>query len=171
LVTLGILLRRVRAFAAAEPTAFVWIYPKSLAGSGYPASRGQVAWLDRHGIDSILSLTEDPLPDSWLTPSMNYMHIPMRDHEPPEQLSLSAAAERIETELGSGRTVLVHCQAGKGRTMCAIAAYLIRSKGMGATEAIAILRGLRAGAVERRQEESLQRFASSLAGANSGRDP
>jgi protein-tyrosine phosphatase len=63
---------------------------------------------------------------------MNYMHIPMRDHDPPEQESLAAAVERIETELKSGRVLLVHCQAGRGRTMRAIGAYLIKSKGMGA---------------------------------------
>lgn len=166
-MTLGILLRRARALAADEPTAFVWVYPRRLAGSGYPASRGQVAWLGRQGIDSILSLTEDPLPESWRPPSMDYMHIPMKDKEPPEQKSLAAAAERIETELDSGRIMLVHCQAGKGRTMCVIGAQLIRSKGMGADEAMGFLRSLRPGAIESRQEESLREYARSLGRANS----
>jgi atypical dual specificity phosphatase len=162
MVKAGILLRRARALAADEPTGFAWIYEGKLAGSGYPASKSQVVWLGRKGINSILSLTEDPLPDSWLQKSMNYMHIPMQDHEPPDQASLASAAARIESELASGRVVLVHCQAGIGRTMCAIGAYLVMSRGMGAEEAMAFLRGIRPGAVERRQEASLREFASAL---------
>ena len=168
MVKAGILLRRARALAADEPTSFVWIYEGELAGSGYPASKSQVAWLSRKGINSILSLTEEPLPDSWLKSSMNYMHIPMRDHEPPDQASLASAAARIESELASGRVVLVHCQAGIGRTMSAIGAYLIRSKGMGADEAMAFLRGIRPGAVEQRQEASLREFASAVGRKDSG---
>lgn len=171
MVKAGILLRRARAIAADEPTGFVWIYKGSLAGSGYPASKGQVAWLARKGISSMLSLTEEPLPSSWIQSQMNYMHIPMRDHQPPELGSLRSAAARIESELASGRAVLVHCQAGRGRTMCAIAAYLIRSKAMTAKEAIAFLRGIRPDAVERVQEASLDDFEAGLHGGESGDHP
>jgi protein-tyrosine phosphatase len=171
MVKAGILLRRVRAIAADEPTAFVWIYEGRLAGSGYPASKNQVAWLGRKGIDSILSLTEEPLPTSWVPKAMSYMHIPMRDHEPPEQGSLVSAAARIESELASGRVMLVHCQAGRGRTMCALGAYLIKVKGMGVQEALAFLRSVRPNAVEQRQEASLQEFAASLSRDDSGKHP
>ena len=158
----GIFLRKLRARVSDEPTGFVWIYEGQLAGSGYPASKGQVAWLSRKGINSILSLTEEPLPDSWLKSSMNYIHIPMRDHEPPDQASLASGAARIESELASGKVVLVHCQAGIGRTMCAMGAYLIKSKKRGADEAMDFLREIRPGAVEQQQEASLREFAAAL---------
>lgn len=158
----GLLLRRVRALVVEEPTAFLWVIPRRLAGSGYPASRGQVEWLGRQGIDSVLSVTEDPLPASWLDRSMNYMHIAMQDHQPPEFQSLLSAAERVEDELNLGRALLVHCQAGRGRTMCVMGAYLIRSKGMRTDDALAFLRGVRPGAVERGQEGSLRDFASRI---------
>lgn len=163
----GIFLRRARALASDEPTGFVWIYEGKLAGSGYPASKKQVAWLGRKGVDSVLSLTEEPLPDSWLQKQMDYAHIPMKDHEPPEQASLRSAAERIASELDSGRVVLVHCQAGIGRTMCAIGAYLIKSKGMTAQAAVEYLRKIKPGAVESRQEASLREFASALGSGDS----
>jgi len=169
MVKAGILLRRARAIAADEPTGFVWIYEGRLAGSGYPASKGQVAWLGRKGVSSILTLTEEPLPSSWIPSAVNYMHIPMLDHEPPSQTSLSSAAARIESELSSGRVVLVHCQAGIGRTMCAIGAYLIKSKGMGAEGAISFMRSKKPSAVERRQEDSLREFAASLSRDGSGK--
>lgn len=168
---LGIRLRELRALILSEPTGFVWIYEGKLAGSGYPASKSQVEWLSRKGISSILSLTEEPLPDSWLKSSMNYSHIPMRDHEPPDQESLSSAAARIDSELGSGRVMLVHCQAGIGRTMCAIAAYLIKSKPTGAEEVITFLRSIKPGAVESRQEISLREFAASLRRGDSRNHP
>ena len=171
MVKAGILLRRARALASDEPTGFVWIEEGKLAASGYPASKSQVAWLGRQGVDSVLSLTEEPLPGSWLQRSMSYAHIPMADHEPPDQASLTSAAARIESELGSGRTVLVHCQAGIGSTMCAIGAYLIKSKGMGVQEAMDFLRGIRPGAVELKQEESLREFASATVSKGSRSDP
>jgi len=171
MVKAGIILRRARALATDEPTGFVWVYEGVLAGSGYPASRSQVAWLGRKGINSILSLTEEPLPDSWLQKQMNYEHIPMEDHQPPEQEGLASAAARIESELAAGRVMLVHCQAGIGRTMCAIGAYLIKSKGMGAQDAIAFLRGIKPGAVESRQEASLTEFASTSRRGDSRNHP
>jgi atypical dual specificity phosphatase len=167
----GILLRRVRAVAVDEPTGFVWIYEGRLAGSGYPASKSQVAWLGRKGITSIVSVTEEPLPSSWIPKEMKYTHVPMRDHEPPEQASLASAAGRIESELSSGRVVLVHCQAGIGRTMCAIGAYLIKNKGMEAQDAIAFLRRKRPNAVEKRQENSLREFAAKMSREISGKHP
>lgn len=162
MVKAGILLRKARALAADEPTGFVWIEEGRLAGSGYPASKNQVTWLSRNGINSIISLTEDPLPKTWLKGSMSYAHIPMRDHEPPAKASLASAVARIESELDSGKVVLVHCQAGVGRTMCAIGAYLIKRKEMGAVEAMAFLREIKPGAVEQRQEASLREFAAAL---------
>jgi len=162
MVKAGIFLRRARAIAADEPTGFVWIYEGKLAGSGYPASKSQVAWLGRKGISSILSVTEDPLPSSWIPKSIDYSHVPMQDHEPPSQGSLASTAARIESELSAGRVVLVHCQAGRGRTMCAIGAYLIQSKNMGAQEALDFMRAKRPNAVEERQEDSLREFASGL---------
>ena len=168
MVKAGILLRRARAIAADEPTGFTWIYDGQLAGSGYPASKGQVAWLGKKGVSSVLSVTEEPLPSSWIPKEMSYAHILMRDHEPPDQRSLALAAARIESELSSGKVVLVHCQAGRGRTMCAIGAYLIRCKGMGASEAIAFMRSKRPNAVEQRQETSLKEFADSMSSGASG---
>lgn len=152
----GELYRAGRAVFIKRPTHFVWIEGRRLAGSGYPASRGQVEWLMRQGISSIITLTEEPLPRSRTElPGLSYAHIPMIDHEPPSVESLDAASSRIRGELLAGRNVLVHCQAGRGRTMCAIGAYLMRYEGLSGQEAIDRLRRLRKGAVESRQEGAL----------------
>jgi atypical dual specificity phosphatase len=156
--TAGYILRKIRAGVVDRPTSFVWVHPGALAASGYPASKSQVAWVGRQGIKRILTLTEAPLPSEWVT-DFEVKQVPMKDHEPPSYESLVEASSYIEDSISAGKVVLVHCLAGQGRTMCAIAAYLIR-KGMSAENSILTLRDLRPGAVEKKQEASLYEFAS-----------
>ena len=154
-------LRRLRAKVASQPTGFVWIEKGKLAGSGYPASRNQVEWLTRAGVRSILSLTEQPLPAAW-TEGLDITtgHVSMADHQPPSVEAMGEGVSFIEGELAAGRPVLVHCLAGEGRTGCVLAAYLVRTGGVGAEEAIAALRKLKPEFVERRQERAVREFAS-----------
>jgi len=159
----GVVLRRIRSSWSDEPTGFRWVLEGRLAGSGYPASRSQVLWVKGKGFSDILTLTEKPLPREWVDGSgLEVKHVPMVDHEPPSQESLSESVGFLNEEIGSGRAVLVHCLAGQGRTMCVIGAYLMKSTGASTEDVLKRLRAIRPGAVELRQEESLRRFASSL---------
>lgn len=159
--TAGLALRKVRARWANKPTGFIWIVNRKLAASGYPASRTQLLWLSQQGIDAILTLTESPLPPQWLeTIPIEAKHVPMKDHEPPDMASLDQAVQFIAKKVDTGNAVAVHCLAGKGRTMCTIAAYLIRTRGVGAKEAILELRKVRPGAVESKQEKSVYDYAA-----------
>jgi atypical dual specificity phosphatase len=159
----GLFLRKVRASWTDEPTGFVWLEKDRIAASGYPASKKQLLWLSRQGVKSILTLTESPLPEDWLAGlPLEFRHIPMKDHLPPDVQSLAQAAAYIAEQADTGRAILVHCLAGRGRTMCALAAYLIRSKGLGADEAIRQLRKVRAGAVESQQEDALYKYAATI---------
>ena len=146
-----------------SPTFFSWVIEKKLAASGLPSSRGQILWLKQSGIDTILSLTEDPLPASWLEGSgVTAKHISMIDHAPADPEKLREAADYIAARLKEGRVVLVHCLAGKGRTGSALAAYMIAYEGKGATEAIEHLRQLRPGSVELPQRASVYEFERRL---------
>jgi atypical dual specificity phosphatase len=159
----GKFLRRVRAKVSDEPTGFVWVEDRKLAGSGYPASAAQLAWLQEKGIGALLSLTEDPLPQDWSERSPMVMaHVPMRDHSPPDAASLEKAVSFIEKESSEGRAVAVHCLAGEGRTGCVLAAYLVKSRGLGAAEALRIIRGAKPEFVERGQEKAVYDYAASL---------
>ncbi len=55
--------------------------------------------------------------------------------------------------------MLVHCLAGQGRTGCVLSAYIIRTRGVGADEALKALRKLKPEFVERDQEEAVHEFA------------
>ncbi|MGD0477499.1 MAG: dual specificity protein phosphatase family protein [Nitrososphaerales archaeon] len=152
----GLFLRKLRARVSDQPTGFVWVEQGKLAGSGYPASRSQLEWLRSQGIKAILTLTENPLPGQWLDGlSFEVHHIPMRDHQAPDAASLEEAATFVRDKVKDGKTTLVHCLAGEGRTGCVLAAYLIKDKGIAADEAIKVLRRIKPGFVERDQEKAV----------------
>jgi atypical dual specificity phosphatase len=139
------------------------VIDKKVAASGLPSSKNQLVWLRKHGVDSILTLTETPLPAEWLTAAgVMGKHVQMFDHAPPTSQSLSEAVAFIASQMGKEQSVLVHCQAGIGRTGSVLAAYLIQYEGMTSDEALAHLRGLRPRSVETAQEPAVHEFASGL---------
>ena len=152
----GLFLRKLRAKVSERPTGFVWVEQGKLAGSGYPASRSQLEWLRSQGIKTILTLTEDPLPSQWVDGlAFEVRHIPMRDHQAPDTASLEEATTFLRDRVKDGKTTLVHCLAGEGRTGCVLAAYLIKVRGITADEAIRVLRRIKPSFVERDQEKAV----------------
>ena len=152
----GLFLRRLRARVSDHPTGFVWVEKGRLAGSGYPASRSQLKWLRAQGIRTILTLTENSLPSQWLDGlAFEVRHVPMKDHHAPDTASLEEAAIFVWDKVRDGKTTLVHCLAGEGRTGCVLAAYLIKERGVAADEAIKVLRRIKPGFVEGNQEKAV----------------
>ncbi len=167
----GVFLRKLRARVSDEPTGFLWVEKDKVAASGYPASRRQIEWISKQRLNSILTLTEKPIPGEWVKGlPFTLEHVPMIDHEPPDLASLERAASYVEDQVRQGRRVLVHCLAGQGRTMCVLAAYLIKERRVSAEEAIRILRSLRPGAVESRQEKPVYDYAATMS-EGPGRTP
>lgn len=159
----GLFLRKLRARVADEPTGFVWVERGKLAGSGYPASRKQLDWIAAQGIDVLLTLTEKPLPAE-LTDGikMEFVHLSMPDHGVPEPSILDQGAKLVQTHIGEGKNVLVHCLAGEGRTGCVLAAYLILTRRIGGDEAMTILRDIKPSFVERQQEAAVRSYAEEV---------
>jgi atypical dual specificity phosphatase len=155
----GRVYRRVRSKFISKPTAFSWVIEGKLAASGLPSSRGQLRWIADHGVDSILTLTESPLPKEWFEGTdLTAKHVRMVDHAPPSQDALSESSAFIASQLAEGRSVLVHCLAGVGRTGSVIAAYMIEHEGKSAEEAIGLLREMRPGSVEGAQERAVREY-------------
>jgi len=155
----GLVLRRLRARLVDKPTGFVWIDEGILAGSGYPASKGQLIWLREQGINSILTLTERPLSIQWLEGlALEVRHIPMRDHRAPDTASLEEAATFVQDSIKAGHATLVHCLAGEGRTGSVLAAYLIKDRGVTAEEAMRTLRDIKPLFVEKEQEKAVVEY-------------
>jgi atypical dual specificity phosphatase len=160
--------RRVRANFTDKPTFFTWVRDGRLAASGRPYSKGQVEWLKDKGVTAILTLTEEPLPSGW-TRGMETHHISLNDHAALSPAQMKLGADYIASALSDGKVVLVHCLAGKGRTGCVLAAYMMAYEGKTARQAVDELRSIRGGSVEGPQERSVLEFeAEALKGCSSG---
>jgi atypical dual specificity phosphatase len=156
----GTTYRRLRASFTDKPTNFGWIIEGKLAASGLPSSPAQVRWLERHGVDTILTLREVPLPKEFFDGTkVDSIHVRMDDHAPIAQESLSKAVHHVREQVEKGNAVLVHCLAGQGRTGSVIAAYLIEFEDKEPEEAISKLRKDRPGSIERSQEGSVHEYA------------
>lgn len=143
------------------PSGFSWVDQPHLAGMAYPGSVDDLAWLRRHGVDVLISLTEDPLPRHWVNEAgLMVVHVPVPDMEPPSDRQLDHLVETIRKANTSKMGVAVHCGAGMGRTGTVLAAYFV-VQGMSPRDAVAKVRDLRPGSVETTDQElAIERFAT-----------
>ena len=159
---MGDVARRIRGMFTDIPFNFGWV-AEGLAVSGRPVTRRQIQWLHENGIRSILSLTEDKIPPIFLEGfDIVYEHLPTADHDPPPLETILKSVKFIDEMRRQGRSVLVHCAAGQGRSGSIVAAYMIYSKGMSSEEALKWIRTVRPGSVDPVQEESLRAFETYL---------
>lgn len=120
-----------------------------LAGCGLPVSEDEFEWLLRQGIKSIITVREVPLPAEWFNGSdVSYLHLDVEDFGAPTIEELDSSVKFIEEQMARGRSVMVHCAAGKGRTGAVLAAYLVKIENLGAEDAIEKLRTIRPGSVQ-----------------------
>src|SRR6476620_10563632 len=136
--------RRIHSKLANRPTNFSWIIDSRLAGSGIPMSKSQLDWLIKNGINVIVTVREVPLPKKWLeyikSNSVSYLHIKVEDYG--------------HRQIADGKSVMVHCAAGKGRTGTILASYLLREDpDLTSYQAIKKIRKLRPGSVQSETQE------------------
>ena len=162
---------------SSRPTNFSWVINNQLAGSGLPLSFDQFRWLVNHGIGTIVTVREVPLPSSWLSlddkknlyadnqkhNKINYLHLRVEDYHSPTVEEIDSTVKFIENEIKEKRPVLVHCAAGKGRTGTILGAYLLRNQNIGARDAINRIRNIRPESVQTEsQEKSLYEYEKYL---------
>ncbi|HEY9406178.1 MAG TPA: dual specificity protein phosphatase 23 [Nitrososphaera sp.] len=147
--------RRFHGMISDRPTNFSWVKEGKLAGSGLPVNEEEFKWLVDKGIKSIVTVREVPLPSKWFDGSeIDYLHLMVEDYGAPSVEVMDEAIDYIDKKISSGKPVLVHCAAGKGRTGAVLAAYLIKKENFTAEQAIEKIRIMRPGSVQSLTQET-----------------
>ena len=156
--------RRFHGIISDRPTNFSWVIEGKLAGCGLPVTENEFKWIVDKGIKSIVTIREVPLPSGWFDGSdIDYLHLRVEDFGAPSVEEMDEAVNFIDKKIRSGRSVLVHCAAGKGRTGAVLAAYLVKKQTLTAKQAIEKIRIMRPGSVQSiMQETSLSMYEKYL---------
>jgi len=138
-----------------KPTNFSWIIENKLAGCGLPFTEDEFKWLADQGIKSVVTVREVALPSNWFEGGdIDYLHLEVEDFGAPDMDQLVRAVDFIDQQISSGKPVMVHCAAGKGRTGTVLAAYLVKKQNLTAKQAIEKLRAMRPGSVQSVSQET-----------------
>ena len=155
-----------------KPTNFSWVLEKKVAGSGRPTSISELKWIKGQGVDVLVSLTEEPIAESWVSSlGISYFHIPIEDHSVPPPELVHKIVKTIEKEVQASRSVLVHCGAGQGRTGTVLASFLVHHQNLRPDDAIKEVRRLRPGSVEPQQERAVHDYYEWLNSKKEGKEP
>jgi atypical dual specificity phosphatase len=138
-----------------KPTNFSWVIENKLAGCGLPFTEDEFNWLADQGIKSVVTVREVALPSDWFEGGdIDYLHLEVEDFGAPDMDQLVKAIDYIDQQISSGKPVMVHCAAGKGRTGTVLAAYLVKKQNLTAEKAIEKLRAMRPGSVQSVSQET-----------------
>jgi hypothetical protein len=113
---------------------------------GAPTYRRDFEVLLALGITAVMDLRAERDADQSFFDARGIAHRQYRvpDVTVPGPQVLTDAVAWIDEQLADGRTVLIHCAKGRGRSATVLAAYLMRMRGMTFDEASDLLRSKRA---------------------------
>ena len=135
---------------------FSWLIEDEIAGMAKPASSVyDFEFLKEKGLEAIVSLTEYPLSEMLIEEfGFTVKHIPVRDFQAPTLEQIEDFVAFAKNARSEGKKLVVHCDAGIGRTGTILACYLV-SKGRNATDAIEEVRTKRPGSIETIEQEEI----------------
>jgi len=148
----GNMWRKVHGKITKRPTNFSWLIEEKLAGSGMPTSFDELDWILNQGVKSIVTMTENSLPQQWVS-EIEYLHVPTPDFTAPDMEKIDMAVDFIHESITDNQAVMVHCAAGLGRAGTILACYFVKYKKFSAEEAIKKIRNERPGSIQSETQE------------------
>jgi atypical dual specificity phosphatase len=100
--------RWIYGLMANRPTNFSWVIEGKLAGSGIPMTYSQFLWVVTHGIKTIVTVREVPLPSDWFSDEngIDYLHIRVEDYGAPSLEELDNTVKYIQSQIAEKKPVM-----------------------------------------------------------------
>lgn len=150
-------------FSQVTPTADI---PETLWLGGAPTYQRDYDFILQHDIDAVLDMRAERTGDIPLYDQngINHAKLAVLDVTVPSPEVLDQAVAWIKQQVDQGRSVLVHCAKGRGRSATVLAAYLMQEHGLTTSEAAALLRDKRPlTKLEDRHLKALENWANAKA--------
>lgn len=123
---------------------FTQITPQLWLG-GAPTYQRDYNFLVRHHINAVLNIRAEREDDTVFYEQHGFTHVryPVPDVTVPDEATITEAVHWITGQVEAGRTILVHCAKGRGRSATLLAAYLMSQEGLTFDEANDLMRSKR----------------------------